>query len=216
MALSFSLQAPISSRFCDEPETSNTEEACLIERSQAGEMQAFNLLVERYQHRVYALSFRMLNDADAAEDATQEVFLAAWRGIRRFRGGSFVAWLLRIASNECFDVLRARRRRPSISLDATGEDEDVAPLQLADPGESPDERALRNELALEIQQQLQELSADNRLVLTLSDIQGYSYDEIVAVTGWPLGTVKSRLSRARAQLRGTLRLAELLATTRTS
>ena len=88
------------------------DEPDLIARSQDGDVQAFNLLVERYQNRLYGLSYRMLNDADAAADATQDSFLSAFRNIRRYRGGSFVAWLLRIATNTCYDQLRARKRRP--------------------------------------------------------------------------------------------------------
>ncbi len=96
--------------FPDEPD--------LIARSQGGEVQAFNLLVERYQNRLYALSYRMLGDADSAADVTQDVFFSAYRNIGRYRGGSFVAWLLRIATNACYDQLRARKRRPQTSLDA--------------------------------------------------------------------------------------------------
>lgn len=188
----------------DEPE--------LIERSQRGEIQAFNLLVERYQNRLYGLSYRMLGDADAAADATQDAFLSAYRNIRRFRGGSFVAWLLRIATNTCYDQLRARKRRPQTSLEAFDPDADEAPRQFTDPGESPDERTLRDELAREIQQRLDALPDDQRLVVIMSDIQGYSYDEISVATGWPLGTVKSRLSRGRTHLREALRAGELLPT----
>ena len=184
------------------PGSLGTDEKDLIGRSQAGDVEAFNLLVEHYQHRVYALCMRMLGDADA-DDATQEVFLSAFRSIQRYRGGSFVAWLLRIAKNECYDQLRARK--PYRSLDADAGGMDVLPLQLPDPGEAPDDRLLRAELAQELQRRLLELEADQRLVVILSDVEGYSYDEIVAATGWPVGTVKSRLSRARARLREVIR-----------
>ena len=186
------------------------DEPDLIARSQDGDVQAFNLLVERYQNRLYGLSYRMLNDADAAADATQDSFLSAFRNIRRYRGGSFVAWLLRIATNTCYDQLRARKRRPQTSLDAFDPEVDDAPRQFTDPGEAPDERTVRDELAREIERQLQTLPDDQRLAVVLSDIQGYSYDEISTVTGWPLGTVKSRLSRGRMHLRDALRAGELL------
>ena len=186
------------------------DEPDLIARSQDGDIQAFNLLVERYQNRLYGLSYRMLNDADAAADATQDSFLSAFRNIRRYRGGSFVAWLLRIATNTCYDQLRARKRRPQTSLDAFDPEVDDAPRQFTDPGEAPDERTIRDELAREIERQLQTLPDDQRLAVVLSDIQGYSYDEISTVTGWPLGTVKSRLSRGRMHLRDALRAGELL------
>jgi RNA polymerase sigma factor (sigma-70 family) len=186
------------------------DEADLIKRSQDGDVQGFNLLVERYQNRVYGLCYRMLGDPDAAADVTQDTFLSAYKNIRRYRGGSFAAWLLRIATNACYDVLRQRQRRPQTSLYAFDHDSDEAPPQFTDPGEAPDERSVRDELAREIERGLQELPDDQRLVIILSDIQGFSYDEIVASTGWPLGTVKSRLSRGRMHLRDLLRAGELL------
>jgi len=187
-----------------------TDEPELIQRSQDGDLVAFNLLVERYQNRLYGLSYRMLGDPDAAADAVQDSFLSAYRNIKRYRGGSFVAWLLRIATNTCYDQLRARKRRPQTSLDAFDPDADEAPRQFTDPGESPDDRTLRDELAREIQRRLDDLPDDQRLAIVMSDIQGYSYDEISAATGWPLGTVKSRLSRGRTHLRDALRAGELL------
>lgn len=186
------------------------DEAALITRSQSGDAHAFNLLVERYQNRLYALSYRMLGDADAAADVTQDAFLSAFRNIGRYRGGSFVAWLLRIVTNACYDQLRVRKRRPQMSLDAFDHEADEGAPQFTDPGEAPDDRTLRGELAREIERQLQLLPDDQRLALIMSDIQGYSYDEIAAVTGWPLGTVKSRISRGRLQLRHALRAGELL------
>jgi RNA polymerase sigma factor (sigma-70 family) len=187
-----------------------TDEAQLITDSQRGDVRAFNLLVERYQVRVYNLAYRMLGDSDAAADATQDTFLSAYRNIRRYRGGVFASWLLRIATNACYDQLRLRQRRPTTSIDALVEDEDHAPRQFEDQRESPDDRSLRNELADEIQRGLNALDPDQRIAIVMSDIQGYSYDEISAATGWPLGTVKSRLSRGRAQLREVLRQGELL------
>lgn len=186
------------------------DEAQLVSDSQRGDVRAFNLLVERYQVRIYNLCYRMLNDPEAAADVAQDAFLSAYRNIKRYRGGSFAAWLLRIATNACYDQLRARQRRPTSSIDALLDDEEHAPRQFEDQGESPDDRSLRNELAGEIQRALAELEPDQRLAVVLSDIQGLSYDEISSATGWPLGTVKSRLSRGRAQLRQVLRQGELL------
>lgn len=188
----------------------NYDESQLISDSQRGDTRAFNVLVEHYQVRVYNLCYRMLNDPEAAADVTQDAFISAYRNIRRYRGGSFAAWLLRIATNACYDHLRSRQRRPTSSIDALLDDEEHAPRQFEDQGESPDERSLRNELANEIQRSLDALEPDQRLVIIMSDVQGFSYDEISAATGWPLGTVKSRLSRGRAQLRNVLRQGELL------
>ena len=185
------------------PGSLSPDELDLINRSQAGNLEGFNMLVEHYQHAVYRLCVRMLGEADAA-DATQEVFLSAFRGIRFYRGGSFVAWLLRIAKNECYDQLRARKRWSLCSLDSERDAQDVTRLQLRNWGEALDDRMLRGELAQELACQIQQLEQDQRWVVILSDVEGYSYDEIVAATGWPLGTVKSRLSRGRARLRAAL------------
>ena len=194
----------------------NAGEADLIARSKAGDVQAFNLLIERYERTVYAVCCRLLGDADAA-DATQETFLSAFRGIRGYRDGSFIAWLLRIARNECFDQLRARKRRPHVSLNdiATGTHAGgpaTMRREVPDPGEAPDARVLRAELMGEIQHRLAELPADQRLAIILSDIEGYNHEEIAAVTGWRPGTVKSRLSRGRARLRDALRAGNVWAT----
>ena len=187
----------------------SSDERQLIADSQRGDVYAFNRLVERYQGRIYALCARMLSDNEAAADATQDTFLSAYRSIARYRGGSFVAWITRVATNACYDQLRVRQRKPSTSMDALLDDED-APRQFENVDETPSEHALRRELAREIERGLQQLEHDQRLVIVLSDIQGMNYDEIAQATGWPLGTVKSRLSRGRAQLRDLLRNGELL------
>ncbi len=187
-----------------------TDEAALIVDAQRGDVRAFNLLVERYQSRLYSLSYRVLNDHEAAADVTQETFISAFRKLKSFRGGSLSAWLLRIATNGCYDYLRTRKRKPQISLDAFDPDSDAQPRQFTDRGEALDERALRAELGEAIQRGLAELPDDQRLVVVLSDVQGLSYEEMAQVTGWPLGSVKSRLSRGRAALRDILRRGELL------
>lgn len=187
-----------------------TAEADLVADAQRGDVRAFNLLVERYQTRLYGLSYRLLNDADAAADATQDTFITAFRKLKSFRGGSFQAWLLRIGTNLCYDRLRAQKRHPQSSLEAFDPDADDQPRQFADPTEAPEDRAARTELAHEIQRSLAALPAEQRLVVVMSDVQGYSYDEIADATGWPLGSVKSRLSRGRSALREILRQGELL------
>jgi RNA polymerase sigma-70 factor (ECF subfamily) len=191
----------------------SSDHTVLLSQSQTGDLDAFNLLVERYQHRLYTLCFRMLGDADEAADAVQDSFLAAYRNIHRFRGGSFVAWVVRIATNKCYDRLRARGRSLHTSLDRSNPGADEPALQLADPREQPDERVLRQDLARQLQQLLQDLPADQRLAIILSDVQGYSYEEIGDITGVPLGTVKSRISRGRARLRGALHGAQGIAAT---
>jgi RNA polymerase sigma-70 factor (ECF subfamily) len=187
------------------------EERRLIEVAQRGDVESFNELVRLYEGRVYNLCYRMLGDAESAADAAQDAFLSAFRNLRSFRGGSFRSWMLRIATNTCYDALRARKRRPAVSLDVETEDEeDSAPLQIADTAESPDDFALRRELAVAIQQGLAVLPDEQRIVLILSDIQGLAYEEIAQITNTNLGTVKSRLSRGRARLRDVLKAGELL------
>jgi RNA polymerase sigma-70 factor (ECF subfamily) len=187
------------------------EERRLVEVAQRGDTESFNGLVRLYEGRVYNLCYRMLGDADSAADAAQDAFLSAFRNLRSFRGGSFRSWMLRIATNTCYDALRARKRRPSVSLDLDAEDEDdAAPLQIADTAEAPDDFALRRELAVAIQNGLTVLPDEQRIVLILSDIQGLAYEEIAQITNSNLGTVKSRLSRGRARLREVLKAGELL------
>lgn len=186
------------------------EERRLVETAQRGDVESFNALVRLYEGRVYNLSYRMLGDPESAADAAQDAFLSAFRNLRSFRGGSFRSWILRIATNTCYDVLRVRKRRPSVSLDLDPGQDDDQPLQIADSGEPPDEFALRRELAQAIQHGLTSLPEEQRVVLILSDIEGLAYEEIAQITNTNLGTVKSRLSRGRARLRDVLKAGELL------
>lgn len=177
------------------------DEKVLIDAARQGDVGSFNQLVLSYQSMVYNLAYRILGDRDAAADATQDAFLSAFQAIGKFRGGSFKAWLLRIVTNACHDQLRLKQRRPATSLDALFV-LDPAPIQsLTDPGESPEEYALRQELSKAIQVGIGTLPPEQRVALILSDVQGLSYQEIAEVTGVSLGTVKSRLSRARGKLR---------------
>jgi RNA polymerase sigma-70 factor, ECF subfamily len=189
------------------------EERRLVEVAQRGDVESFNELVRLFEGRVYNICYRMLGDADSAADAAQDAFLSAFRNLRSFRGGSFRSWMLRIATNTSYDVLRVRKRRPSVSLDIEADDESASsPLQIADTAESPDDFAQRRELAAAIQDGLTALPDEQRIVLILSDIQGLAYEEIAQITNSNLGTVKSRLSRGRARLREVLKAGELLPT----
>ncbi|MDI7274858.1 MAG: sigma-70 family RNA polymerase sigma factor [Anaerolineae bacterium] len=176
------------------------DEQALLASARAGNLGAFNTLIHTYQDMAYNVAYRVLGQPDAAADATQDAFLAAYRALPAFRGGCFKVWLLRIVTNSCYDQLRLRKRRPQTSLDDMVEDPDYA-AALADRGEGPEEVILREELAQALQAGIAKLPADQRVVLVLSDVQGLSYDEIAEATGVTLGTVKSRLSRARARLR---------------
>jgi RNA polymerase sigma-70 factor (ECF subfamily) len=175
------------------------DEAALIAAAQGGDRDAFNDLVVHYQGLAYNVAYRVLGDPDAAADATQDAFLSAYRAIARFRGGSFRSWLLRIVTNACYDQLRVKKRRPTVSLDADPELDWAEWTE--DDGEQPDEYAERSSLSQAIQRGLGTLPDNQRAVLVLSDIQGMAYKEIARTLGISLGTVKSRLNRGRAKLR---------------
>ena len=180
------------------------DELTLIRSAQNGALAAFNRLVLAYQGLAYNVAYRILGDADAASDATQDSFLKAYRALSQFRGGSFKSWLMRIVTNVCYDQIRHRRRRPAESLDALLTDPDHAPV-LINGREGPESHALRAELSQVLQAAIGLLPADQRITLILSDVQGLSYEEIAETMDVSLGTVKSRLSRGRAKLRDLLR-----------
>ena len=177
----------------------------LVRRAQAGEIAAFNTLVLRHQDAAYGLALRFLGSREAAEDATQEAMIRAYRGIRSFRGERFRSWLLSIVANAARDELRRRKRRPQRSLDAARDDPDAPSIDPPDRGPSPEAEAERGELRRALERALLELPEQWRLVVILSDVQGLAYEEIADSFGIPVGTVKSRLSRARGRLRDILR-----------
>lgn len=184
------------------------EEEQLITRSQQGEVAAFNQLVLSYQQSVYSFVFRLLGHPETASDVTQEAFFSAYRHLRGFRGGaSFKAWLFRIASNLATDHWRRTQRRPSESLEALLEDEETVSSKLfglitsEDIQENPEAALLSQELQALLQEAIEQLPFEQRIALVLCDVQGLSYDEIAISTNATPGTVRSRISRARARLR---------------
>ena len=179
----------------------------LITLSREGDLDAFNRLVERYQTRVYRLAYRMVGPA-SADDAAQDAFISAFKSLRSFRGGNFRSWLLRITANVCRDQLRASKRKGGASLDEMLEAGAWAPPST---GRSPEDAATDAELNAAIMAAVAALPPDQRAVLVLIDIEGYSYEETAEAVAASLGTVKSRLSRAREKVRDTFRAsAELL------
>ena len=181
----------------------------LIRRSKEGDLDAFNEIVARYQRQVFNTAARILGSTSYADDATQETFISAYRAIGKFRGVNLAPWLLRIAKNQCYDMIRSMRRRPSDSLEENLTNPSFVAAQSG--GSSPEEETLRGELAAEIQRAILSLSEEQRLLVTLIDVQGFSYEEAAEVAEISIGTVKSRLSRGRARIRNHLRgLGELL------
>ena len=180
-----------------------------LHAAQHGDVAAFNTLVLLYQRQVYNVCYRTLGNVEDAADATQDAFLAAFRGLKTFNGpaAGLKPWLLRVSVNTCYDHLRRRQRRPSESLEAltTSDHHDVnASADLPDPALGPDHLALGAETARTIQAALDQLPPDQRVTVVLCDVHGLSYDEVALATDVELGTVKSRLSRARARLRDLL------------
>lgn len=192
------------------------DEAALISAARQGDLDSFNCLVVTYQDMVYNQAYRMMGDSDAASDATQEAFISAYRNLRAYRGGSFRAWLMRIVTNACYDEMRRRKRRPTTPLeplDDTGEEME-SPQWMTDPGETPEDTAERIELGKAIQNCLDSLPEDFRAVVILVDMQGMDYTEAALAVSKPVGTVKSRLARARLRLRDCLKgFGELLPST---
>jgi RNA polymerase sigma-70 factor, ECF subfamily len=179
------------------------DESGLIQAARQGDLDAFNRLVLANQDIVYSQAYRVMGDSEAAEDATQEAFISAYKHLDSYRGGSFRGWLLRIVTNACYDELRRRKRRPTVPLEPVdaNEEEIESPSWMIDPGELPEQAAVRNELGQAIQRCLDGLPDEFRLVVVLVDIQGLDYQEAAQAAGKPIGTVKSRLARARLRLR---------------
>ena len=188
------------------PIDQQNEESRWIIEAQQGDLDAFNRLVTLYQDRVFNTSYRIMGGFDEAEDAAQKTFISAYRSIKSFRGGSFKAWLLRVAVNACYDDLRKSKRQPVVSIDDDSRDDylNLADRGLPDPEPTPQEISEMRELHRAVQHCLQDLPPDFRAVAVLADVDELDYEEISRITGNPLGTVKSRLARARQKLRGCL------------
>lgn len=192
----------------------NMDEKDLLVAAQQGDVDAFNGLVLIYQDIAYGVAYRILQEPQTAADATQNAFIAAYRHMTQFAGSNFKGWLLRIVTNQCYDELRRQKRRPQDSLDGMMDDSerDSLPLE-ADTDrdlnmmarfEEPEQALQRQELQAAIEDCLRRLADGYRVIAVLVDVEGMSYEEAASITDISLGTVKSRLSRARARLRDCL------------
>lgn len=175
----------------------------LVLRAKDGDQDAFAQLVRDNERQVYYLALRMLNKPEDAEEAAQEAFLSAWRNLPSFKAESaFSTWLYRLTSNLCIDIIRKEKRRrevvPMVSLD---EEPDGSAIQVADMRFDPESEAMRRELQAALASGMDALSPDHRRILTLRELGGLSYGEIADALGLEEGTVKSRIARARLQLR---------------
>ncbi len=181
------------------------DENKIIEQVLAGDSNAFGTLVETYQDRVYNLALRMCGNPDDAFDLSQEAFFRAWRGLSGFQGeAAFSTWLFRLTANVCLDWLRAKKRRPTVSLTAVDDDGEEVQMEIADPGKSPEEILEAAEDRAALAKAMNQLPVEYRQILTMRAINDMSYTEIAEALQLREGTVKSRLSRARLALRNLL------------
>jgi len=178
-------------------------EQSLIVDAQNGNLDAFNTLILHYQDSVFNTALRILSDEDQAADAAQDAFISAFKSIKSFRGGSFKAWLMRTVTNACYDELRRKKRRPTTPLEPDTDDgeEMDSPRWLADPNMTPDQQMEAEEVEHAIQHCLDNLPVEFKTVVVMADIQGMDYTEVATAVHVPLGTIKSRLARARLRLR---------------
>jgi RNA polymerase sigma-70 factor (ECF subfamily) len=183
------------------------DELALVRAALDGDLDAYNRLVLAFQDMAFNLAYRMLSDDDAAEDVTQTAFISAYTHLKDYRGGSFKAWLMRMVTNACYDELRRRQRRPTVPLTPMDDDEEEeieSPAWLADGSPSPEELVSAGELDKAVKHCLEDLPDDFRAVVVMVDVEGLDYQEVAEVIGKPLGTIKSRLARARLKLRDCL------------
>lgn len=182
---------------------SPSEEAKLVERARQGDVDAFEALIVQYERKVYNLAYRLTGNPEDASDLAQEAFVRVYQSLGDFRGdSSFATWLYRIVANACRDELRRRQRQRTVSLEVTVENEDGEMVrQYADEGEGPDQALERVELQRLVRETLATLDEDHRQILILRDFQDLSYQDIAELLNLSLGTVKSRINRARNALK---------------
>lgn len=185
----------------------------LVERAKRGDVEAFEQLISQHQKTVYNIAYRLTGNHEDASDVAQEAFIRAYSSLAEFRGdSSFATWLYRIVNNACLDELRKRKRQRVTYIDesVTMDDGEMS-RQLADTADGPEQALERVEIQRAVQDSIKSLDDEYRVVLVMRDIQGYSYNEIADALGINLGTVKSRLNRARHALKEKFGSLELLA-----
>ena len=178
------------------------DEQPLIQDALQGDLHAFNSLVLHYQDMAYNVAYRVMGEHGAADDATQEAFISAYQKLKQYRGGSFKAWLLRIVTNACYDELRRRQRQPVTPLIPELDEGEILenPYWLEDEAATPEEETEQAELQEAIQHCINELDDKFRIVLVLIDVEGLDYESAAEAADTPVGTIKSRLSRARERI----------------
>lgn len=187
-----------------------TGDELLVRRAQNGDQGALNELITRYERKTYNLAYRLMGNHADASDAAQEALVRVYTRLHNFRCDSaFSTWLFRVVTNTCLDELRRRGRLRYTSLDTPlPTDEGALPRQTTDEADSPTESAERREVQAAVQRAINRLPDDYRVVVVMRDLHDYTYHEIAALLGTSLGTIKSRLHRARHALRLILRATE--------
>lgn len=197
----------VSSAPTSSPSAQNADEARLIERCRSGDLEAFDEIVALHQNRIFNLCYWMLGDRDEAADAVQDSFVRAWRAIPNFRAESALGtWLHRIGVNVCLDV-KARRKKipvPYSTLETEDDKGSVRQLDPPDKSDTPEQSLARRERREAVLQALAALPEHHRAVIVLFDMQGHTYEDAAQALDLPMGTLKSRLNRARAALRQAL------------
>lgn len=185
-----------------EPMDTTFNETNAIRASQQGNLEAFNELILHYQDFLFRVAFRVTGDEDMASDAVQEACLLLFKNISSFRGESLRGWLARIVANVCLDELRRQGRQRTRPLELAGKygDDIMSPVWLADFSGNPEREYQKYELNAVIQSHLEKLPPTHRTILILIDLEEFSYEEAASALGVPMGTVKSRLARARMEM----------------
>ena len=180
------------------------QEEDLIEKAKAGDVKSFEILIANYKKRAFNIAYRMLGNLEDANDVTQESFLKIYRSIDKFKGkSSFSTWLYSIVSNTCIDFIRRNRKKTTISID-TNYDEDGYEIEIADEKNTTESLFEKKEIIRSIHDAINRLNHDQKIVIILRDIQGFSYFEISKILNISEGTVKSRISRGRKNLKNIL------------
>lgn len=183
-----------------------SQEKILIQKCKSGDIYAFEQLIQGYQKKVFNIAYRILGDIDDASDMSQEVFIKVYKSITNFKEESSLStWIYRIATNTCLDEVRRKKKAASISMSSTIQLEDgEITIQVEDSKPGPDELIAQKETREEINKAIESLNEEHKAVIVLRDIQGLSYEEISSVLQCSLGTVKSRINRARSSLKNIL------------
>lgn len=180
------------------------DESYLIAQAKKKDVNAYNTLVLHYQDLAFSVAYRIMGEPDSAADAAQDAFINAYKKLNTFQDGNFKAWLMRIVTNKCYDMLKSAKYKRESSLDEITDENESSSLLVGDSNQ-PEVKQQQQEMFLAIQHCLDDLPDDQRIVAVLCDVEGYDYQTAAEIADTSLGTVKSRLSRARSKLRDCLR-----------